>query len=1073
MNRDAALRNGVQAGHSSGIGTADGERKFVTIMFVDMAQSSRLVVGQDPEDADEWLLAPVQLMIDAVHRFGGIVNQVLGDGIMALFGAPRAQEDHALRACLAADAIHLMTRGLAVRAGGDDDQETLVRVGISSGEVVIRNSQGDFDVKLRATGEAVYVAQRLEAAAPPGATLLTRTTLALSAGAEVRVKPHGMVAMGPGGKTVEALQLSGVSLDRRRFQFLSSEGYGSFVGRNRDLRTLRNSLREIDGGEGRALIVSGEAGVGKSRLLFKFLAGLRDQNHQAIICSLLPVGPAQLLAPTCQVVRQLFEVRGLRLDGHLPKAVAGFLGGLEVQSQHAQAAILEILGEAVDDQAWTGLDPPQRRQIAVETAGELLCIMSRRLPMIIEFEDFHLADSETRLLADSLAEKITSARALMVVTCRSHHEKTWSAWPVKSELEIHPLSPAHTSELLESLLGSDGALEGVKERLAEKTQGNPFFIQECVRALDESGGLDGAPGAYQLAIPISELKIPATVQGVLAARIDSLPAPERATLLSASVIGERLDVGLLRDLEQLSRDDLMVRLSRLQRAGFIERTRIMPNLEYSFRHQLIHDVAYGTLLKRKRRELHGAAVSAIKRRRSSQLPGRIELLAHHAFCAEDWPRSVAYCRRAGLRAQAKSANREAVKYLDNALTALDRLAPSRRNQQRCIDLWLKLVQSLFPLGLHDQGYQQLQCARKLASDLGDDRRLLSVASALVLYHWIRGELEQAVQKGREALAMARRLQDRQCEMQLRSRLGSILLDRGEYESARKLLEATVRNIPEDATHDRFSLLVIASVSSRTSLARALGEMGLFKRAIKIGDEGIRISEETGHVFSQIYANLCVGSALLRKGDFQRSWPVLSRSFELCSATHTKLLYPSSAASLGYVCVRLGEMSRGVGLLESAASAAEKHTIKFQLSLQLSWLAEAYLLAGDRERALHHAQSAFNYARAYGEKGGEAWALRLLGEIYARQVPHADGLAEQNLLEAREIAIAGRMSPLVAHIDFGLGRLYWRRQASDEATRKMRSAVSRYRRLEMNYWLKQAEMELLSAGEEEPASLALT
>ena len=543
-------------------------------------------------------------------------------------------------------------------------------------------------------------------------------------------------------------------------------------------------------------------------------------------------------------------------------------------------------------------------------------------------------------------------------------------------------------------------------------------------------------------------------------------------MLSASVIGERLDVGLLRDLEQLPRDELMVRLSRLQQAGFLERTRIMPNLEYSFRHQLIHDVAYGTLLKRKRRELHGVTLAAIEGRRPGQLPGKVELLAHHAVCAEDWPKAVAYCRRAGLRAQAKSANREAVTNLDHALDALDQLPASRRNRQREIDLRLELVRSLFTLGQHDKGYVHLLSAQTRAGDIADEIRLVSVASALVPYHWMKGDLDRATAEGNEALAVARRLRDRRCEIQMSSRLGSIYLDRGDYEAARRLLESTIESIPHDATHNTLGLLVIASVSSRTTLARTLGELGQFDRAIKIGDEGIRISEETGHVFSQIYANLFVGNALLRKGDFERSLPPLSQSFELCRATRATLLYPLSAASLGYAHVRLGDRSRGLELLEDAASAAEEHAITFQLSQELTWLAEAHLLAGDLESALIHARRALAYARSHGEKGGEAWALWLLGEVYVALEPGHGKLAEEHLLKARELAFARRMSPLIAHIDFGLGRLYSDRRNEIDAQKYTMSAISRYRRLKMHYWLKTAEAESGMAVEKMQTSVAL-
>jgi tetratricopeptide (TPR) repeat protein len=257
------------------------------------------------------------------------------------------------------------------------------------------------------------------------------------------------------------------------------------------------------------------------------------------------------------------------------------------------------------------------------------------------------------------------------------------------------------------------------------------------------------------------------------------------------------------------------------------------------------------------------------------------------------------------------------------------------------------------------------------------------------------------------------------------------------------------------------------------LARALGELGFFAEAIKIGDEGIRIAEENGHVFSQIYANLFVGNALLRKGDFERSLPPLSRSFELCSAIHAKLLYPLSAASLGYAHVRVGEHARGLELLESAACTAEQHTLRFQLSLELTWLAEAHLLAGDSERALAHARQALNHARSHGEQGGEAWALWLLGAICAGREGTEGGEAEERLMEARQIAESRQMRPLIAHIDSALGQLYARRKNRPQAQARTAAALSSYRRLGMTYWLRSVDGKLRAEAPDEAETLTLS
>ncbi|MDH3473145.1 MAG: AAA family ATPase [Rhodospirillales bacterium] len=1043
-------------------------------MFADLAQSSRFVIGQDPEDADERLLAVLQLMVDSVHRFGGTVNQILGDGIMALFGVPRAEEDYALRACLAARSIHAMVAQLTGEVGaGGEGSGSLVRVGIASGEVVVHRPVGNVGIKYRATGEAVYKAQRLEAAAPPGATLIDQATLAQTVGAQASVEPFGAISVMPDAEPVEALRLTAVDPAGGASDRLLRGGSGHFVGRSGELKTLQGALDQSAKGTGCAVVVCGEAGIGKSRLLSEFVERSSGRQQQIVNCHLLPAALAQSGQPAVQVMRRLLQIGGFSVDQAPSDVVDGLLGSLGVEGQHARAAVLEVLGDALSEPAWLGLDPADRLRWIAETVSRIACAVSRAQPLIIVFEDYHWADSETQLLADCLAEQIRSARVLLLVTCRSHYERTWSAWPGTIEQVLQPLSRSHCSVLLDELMGMDDELGDLKSLLILKTQGNPFFIEECVRSLQESGDLVGSRGACRLAVPVSELQIPTTVHDVLATRIDTLPAAERATLLCASVIGLRADVGLLKEIEGLPREELLARLDRLQEADFLERTRIMPNLEYSFRHHLIHAVAYGTLLKRNRRRLHGKVLGAIERRRSSRMTGRVELLAHHAYAANNWPKAVAYCRRAGLRTQARSANREAKEFFAKALQAICQVPRTGRAVAREIDIRLEFVDSLLPLGNHDEGNRQLEEARRLATELGDERRFANITSSQVPYYWMRGDLEQALQIGKETLAMARRLGHWRCEIRLSTRLGSMLLDRGEYLAARKLLEEAVQRIPANAIHSRFGLLVMASVSSRTTLARALGELGFFAEAIKIGDEGIRIAEENGHVFSQIYANLFVGNALLRKGDFERSLPPLSRSFELCSAIHAKLLYPLSAASLGYAHVRVGEHARGLELLESAACTAEQHTLRFQLSLELTWLAEAHLLAGDSERALAHARQALNHARSHGEQGGEAWALWLLGWICAGREGTEGGEAEERLMEARQIAESRQMRPLIAHIDSALGQLYARRKNRPQAQARTAAAVSSYRRLGMTYWLRGVDGKLRTEVPDEAETLTLS
>jgi len=506
----------------------------------------------------------------------------------------------------------------------------------------------------------------------------------------------------------------------------------------------------------------------------------------------------------------------------------------------------------------------------------------------------------------------------------------------------------------------------------------------------------------------------------------------------------------------MPREELLAHLTRLQNAGFLEPTRIMPNLEYSFRHSLIHDVAYGTLLKRRRRELHELAMAAIERRRANQLANKVELLARHAFHAENWPKALVYCRRAGLRAQAKSANLEAVGYFEQALQAAAKNPRTPRYQKREIDVRLELVQSLFTLGRHDQVQRQLLITRALAAEVSDQRRLADVTSSMILYHWVRGELDAAVCRGQEAMAMAEKLKDVKCEIEVATRLGGTYLDRGDYQDACRLLKVTVDKIPGRLSHNRFGLLTIAAVSSRASLARTLGELGHFAEAVEVGDEGIRIADEAGHAFSRIYAYVYVGIALLRKGDFKRSLPLLAQSLELSRASRGKLLFPLASAAFGYASVRSGDTGQGLACLEESFERADQQALVLRLSLQVCWLAEAYLLAGQLEEAHMRAKDALQLARQYGEMGHEAWALWLLGEIHSEHAMAAGDRAEAYFLKAREIACARHMRPLIAHTDLGLGRIHGKQRKWSEADLRIKAAISAYRSLDMTYWLEIAE-----------------
>jgi tetratricopeptide (TPR) repeat protein len=996
-------------------------------------------------------------MIDCVHRFEGTVTQILGDGIMAVFGVPVAQEDHAFRACLAAQAIQTtISRSFDARSL-PPGPPMAVRVGLSSGEVLMQTVENDLSSEYRLAGEAVYLAARMERIAGPGGVLLGEDTLRLAVN-WVKATPVKRVSLATVSRSVMIFELAEITREKPMLRDRVPLPRAAFVGREDDLRLIHDALEDAESGTGKTLVLKGEAGVGKTRLVHEFLDSTPSDTYRVVEFALHATPLAKPLDPLRHIVENLLTIEPRDATDGVGARVSGFLGSLGISGDDGLSAVLEILQVPHESPSWSGMDPPERLGVMIETVTRMILEASRLKPIIIVIEDFHWADSETRLFVDELVPRLMSSRVFLVVTSRTQQGKAEAGWPEASEHEVRPLTAPQSAELLQVLLGGDPELDDLKDLLVKTTQGVPFFIEECVRTLADSGALSGTEGAYRPTGPINNVQIPATVHGVLAARIDSLSPDDRLLLLCASVVGQSFDAGLLRDITGTVGEVLIAWLNRMQAEGFIQRTRILPNLEFSFRHVLIRDVAYATLTKRRRRELHAKLTVAIRKRRPEQLSGRCELLAHHAFCAQIWPKAVIYCRNAGQSAQARSRNREAADFFEMALQALEELPSSGKNIERSIDIRLELAKALFPLGKYDKLNQQLLVARERATDLGDKHRIAAVAALMTVYHWKCGGIPAAMRVAKTALDLAEGLKDFELEISSAIRLGAILVDRGNYERACDLLRATIARIPADTAHRRFGLLIVASVAYLTSIARALGELGQFEEAIRAGDEAIRIADEVGHVFSQFYACTYFGGVLLRRRDFERSIPILDRAYTLYEEKRIKLLSPLSAASLGYAIAQTGGLSRGIALLENAISSARRLADKNELSMQLNWLAQSYFSAGQTNKAISCASRALELAERYGEGGHEGWALWALGDIRAGATEPLDPVALRHVRQAQAIAVARHMAPLAAHCHVSLGKIYRRQRSLELAHREFAAAISRYRELDMGRWLELAESE---------------
>jgi class 3 adenylate cyclase len=590
----------------------EGERKQVTVLFADLKGSMELLADRDPEEARKLLDPVLERMMEAVHRYEGTVNQVMGDGIMALFGAPLAHEDHAVRACYAALDLQRAMRWLTETLRQSHGVTVQARVGLNSGEVVVRTISSDLHMDYTAVGQTTHLAARMEQLASPGTTLLTADTLRLAEG-YVEVKPLGAMPVKGLPAPIQAYELLGAGPRRSRLSAAAARGFSRFVGRDGELEQLREALGRAASGHGQVVAVVGEPGVGKSRLVWEVTHSHRMHGWLILQAGSVSYGKATPYLPVVDLLKGYIQIADRDEPRAVREKVTGKLLTLDRALEPALPAILALLDVPVEDRRWEILSPPERRQRTIDALKRLLLRESQVQPLLVVVEDLHWIDAETQAALDRLVESLPTARLLLLVNYRPEYRHDWGGKTYYRQLRLDPLGPERATELLETLLGGDPRLEPLKRLLLVRTEGNPLFLEESVRSLVDDGGLVGERGAYRLVTTPGTIHVPATVQAILAARIDRLAAEDKALLQTAAVVGTDVPLAVLAEVAEGPPDTLADGIARLQAAEFLYETSLFPDVEYTFKHALTHEVAYGGLLQDRRRALHARAVEAIER----------------------------------------------------------------------------------------------------------------------------------------------------------------------------------------------------------------------------------------------------------------------------------------------------------------------------------------------------------------------------------------------------------------------------------------------------------------------------
>ena len=951
----------------------EGERKQVTILFADLKGSTALLAERDPEEARKILDPVLELMMEAVHRYEGTVNQVMGDGIMALFGAPLACEDHALRACYAALRMQDSVKRYAEEIHRAEGVPIQIRVGLNSGEVVVRSIGSDLHMDYTAVGQTTHLAARMEQMAMPGSILMPADTLRLVED-YVQVKALGPRTVKGLKDAVEVYEILGAGTIRSRMKAAAARGLTRFVGRDSELDQLRQALSRAGAGQGQVVAVIGEPGVGKSRLYWEFTHSHRTQGWLIVESGSVSYGKASAYLPVIDLIRDYFHIDARDDARATREKVTGKLLSLDRALEPALPALLGLLDVSVEDSEWQRLDPSQRRQRTLDGVRRLLVRESQEQPLIVMFEDLHWIDTETQALLDSLVESLPTTRTLLLVNYRPEYRHGWSGKSYYTQLRIDPLPAETADELLRAMLGDDATLEPLKQLLIERTEGNPFFLEESVRTLVETNVLAGERGAYRLTKEVHSLQIPPTARSILAARIDRLAPEDKQLLQAAAVIGKDVPFTLLQAIVEEPEEVFRRGLGNLQAAEFLYESRLFPDLEYTFRHALTQETAYQSLLAARRQALHLAAGRALERLYADRLDQAYDRLAYHYARTDDATKAVEYLVRFAEKAAAIDAHAEAITPLEEARAHAERL-PAEQRDRRLIELIVREAHSLHFLGRRQQIIDLLLQHRDRLERLQDPLLAGQYYFWLGFAHaWLGHRAEAGESLGR-SLEEATRSGDQA----LMGRVHRALTVESLYSG---------RPVGEAVAHGRQAVSLLERTQDRFWLTQALFALsyacyfsGEFESVLEVAARLDTLGEATDSRRARANAATMEGLSHTARGDWEAAIKAFERARELApDPFETSYVL----ACLGKVHAERGDLARAIPFLEQGVQLADQVRSRQWREWFRIMLGEAYFLDGQMDRARDAASGALEVCTDIGYVLGIGWSHQVLGRVAEAQ-----------------------------------------------------------------------------------------
>jgi class 3 adenylate cyclase/tetratricopeptide (TPR) repeat protein len=1033
----------------------EGERKQVTVMFCDMEGFTSLSEQLGPEEAYSIMDKVYEILIHKVHDYEGTVNEMTGDGIMALFGAPIALEDAPQRAIRSAYAIHREM----VKFNEDIKQEKggikpiKMRVGIHTGPVVVGTLGNTLRVEFKAVGDTVNLASRMEGLAEPGATYVTEEVFRQAEGL-FQFEILGEKEVKGKEKPVQVFRVIAPSTRKTRFDVSAHRGLTPFVGRERELELLLDCFERAKGGRGQAVSIVADAGVGKSRLLYEFRKAVANEDATFLEGKCLSYSRGAAYHLHIDVLKANFDLREDDGDSEIREKVKRGLDMPGADEDSTLPYLLELLSVKESGIDKIPLSPEARKDRTIDALKQLVLRGSEVRPLILAYEDLHWVDKSSEEVLKTILDSIPGARVLLIFAYRPEYVHTWGGKSYHNQVNLNRLSNRESLEMMRSLLGMEHIDTALEEFILEKTEGIPFFIEEFIRSLRDLQIIEKKDNTYRIVKDVEDVTIPSTIQDVIMARVDSLPDRAKSVLQTGAVVGREFSHDLLKKVVELPEPELLSHLSVLKDSELLYERGIYPQLTYVFKHAFTQEVAYNSLLLKRTKEIHQETGKAIEKIYSERSEEFYEILAHHYSKSDNSEKACHYLKLSGNKSTESYSLWEAFRFYKEAINILVEQPSTEQNRREQIEIRRLITLPMHLLGYPEDSLQILQEGERQANEMGDERNLLIFHSKLGSYYHTREDSLLATKYTEEPFLKADMMQDVELMALMAGELCSALHIAGRFSD---VIDATTKIITLlEKTHrerDFFGTRYNVYTGVCAHYLYSSGMLGQFKESKVIFEKGLHYALEVQSLYGLGWLELAYGILLDLKGDGKAAIVHLQKSIKYFQESSAVFLLAPAWAYLGYGHYLVGELDRAQTYIEKGIEIQAEGKHPFWISVPFWLLGMVHFELCNLEKSQNTFEKTLGLTRKNNEKYWEGSATIWLGRILGKAETSRSGKKwEEYILNGIEMCNELKVMPFSAQGYLFLGELYSDRGKEEKAQENLKRAEAMFQEMGMDYWL---------------------